>query len=166
MQSFMKSNPQVSLRKPENTSLARSTGFNKTNVEEFFANYINVMERYKFKPHRILNIDETGVTTVQQSPKVIAKRGKKQVGQAVSAERGELVTFCGIITADGNTIPLCFVFPRKKFKGNFLKGAPSQSLGLAVQSGWMNSGLFLEVLKHIQGHIQTYHAPKKIQFYY
>ncbi|CAH2097441.1 unnamed protein product [Euphydryas editha] len=32
--------------------------------------------------------------------------------QIVSAERGELVTFGGIISASGNTIPLLFIFPR------------------------------------------------------
>lgn len=78
--------------------------------------------------------------------------GMKQVGQSVSAERGELVTFCAIINATGNTIPPVYVFPRSKYQSVFLKGAPNGSLGLANKSGsgWMTATLFLDVIKHIQ----------------
>ena len=68
-------------------------------------------------------MDETGITTVLSSPKVIAEKEKKQVGQILSAERGELVTFCAIINVIGNTIPPAFVLPRIRYKDDFLIGA-------------------------------------------
>lgn len=67
------------------------------------------MDRYKFPDSRILNVDESGITTVLQTPRVVAPTGAKRVGQCVSAERGQIVTFCGIITASGNAIPPVYV---------------------------------------------------------
>lgn len=81
--------------------------------------------------------------------------GKKQIGQAVSGERGQLVTFCGIVSATGVAIPPVFVFPRVRYKDYFLNGAPIGSLGLAYKSGWMTGKLFVDVLKHFQKHTQS-----------
>ena len=57
---------------------------------------------------------KSGFTTVQQLQKVLSPKGQKQVGQATSRERGELVTCVGIINAVGNKLPPCLIFPRKK----------------------------------------------------
>lgn len=150
MYGFRKRNPDLSLRKPENTSAARSFAFNKTAVTEFYSNLKDVLGRHTFSADRIFNFDESGVSTVLETPKVLAPKSQKQVGQIVSGERGELVTFGGIISASGNTIPPLFVFPRVHFKDNFLEGAPEGSLGAANKSGWINGDIFISVLKHIQ----------------
>lgn len=152
MYGFRRRNSELSLRKPENTSAARSFAFNKTSVTEFYTNLKTVLEQHPLTPDRIFNFDESGVSTVIATPKVLAPRCQKQVGQIVSAERGELVTFGGIISASGNTIPPLFVFPRVHYKDNFLEGAPEGSLGAANKSGWINSDIFVSVLKHIQKH--------------
>ena len=95
---------------------------------------------------------KSGFTTVQQLQKVLSPKGQKQVGQATSRERGELVTCVGIINAVGNKLPPCFIFPRKKLNPNFLNGAPEGSLGLTnadTGSAWMTKTLFLKVIDHI-----------------
>ncbi|KAJ8928619.1 hypothetical protein NQ314_018788 [Rhamnusium bicolor] len=74
MKSFMRRHTTLSLRKPENTSIARIAGFNKESVEEFYSNLEQVLRKYKFSPRRIFNLDETGVTTVLPSPKVVAEK--------------------------------------------------------------------------------------------
>ncbi|BES91111.1 DDE [Nesidiocoris tenuis] len=78
---FMERHPSQSLRKPQATSLARATSFNKTNVDNFFKLLKSLLGKYKFEPQDIYNMDETGVTTVQTPDRVVARKGFKQVGR-------------------------------------------------------------------------------------
>ncbi|KAG5881881.1 hypothetical protein JTB14_008694 [Gonioctena quinquepunctata] len=142
----------MSLRKPEDTSIAKSFNFDESAVYEFYANYEIILARQNFTPDRILNFDETGITTVLNTLKVLAEKKQRQVGQLVSAERDELATFCGIITATGNSVPPIYIFPRFHYKDHFLKGAPEGSLGLATESGWMNADLFINASQHLMKH--------------
>ncbi|KAG5876261.1 hypothetical protein JTB14_022284 [Gonioctena quinquepunctata] len=146
MKGFRKRNPNISLRKPENTILARLFSFNESAVDEFYTNYEILLARQDFTPDRILNSDETGITTVLNTPKVLAEKKQRQVGQLVPAERGELVTFCTIITATGNSI---YIFTRVHYKDHFLKDAPEGSLRLATESGWIDADLFINAIQHL-----------------
>lgn len=104
----------LSLHKPENTNLSGGTSFNKTIVMNFYDNYNRTPQKYFFAA-RISNLDETGVMTVVQAPNVIAEKGIKQVGQAVSGECENLVTMVGIVSALENTVPPVFILPRARF---------------------------------------------------
>lgn len=146
---FMNRHKSLSLRKPESTSLNRATAFTKCKVEQFFENYKNILNRFKFPPERIFNIDETGVTTVMRPVKIVSTCGRKAVSQVASAERGELTTILGIINAAGQSLPPVYVFPRIRYIHQFLTEAPVSSIALGNKSGWMTSDLFPEVLKHI-----------------
>lgn len=115
---------------------------------------LEVYNKYKFTPDRIYNCDETGIPTVVQAPNVVARKGSKQVGQAVSTERGSMITMCAIINAAGNTIPPVFIYPRARMHDTLMKGAVTGSIGFAncPSSGWMTSALFYKILEHIQNH--------------
>ncbi|XP_030749224.1 uncharacterized protein LOC115877205 [Sitophilus oryzae] len=69
---FFRRNPRLTLRTPQTTSLARAMNFNRENVSNFFNKLETVLERYRFEPQNIYNIDETGVSTVQKPSKVKA----------------------------------------------------------------------------------------------
>lgn len=69
------------------------------------------MLRHGFQAHVIWNMDVTGVTTIHSPNRVVARRGYKQVGSIVSAERGTLVTMACAMSSIGNNIPPFFVFP-------------------------------------------------------
>lgn len=147
--SFMKRNPNISLREAEATSIARAVAFNKPVVYKFYDDLRALYEKYPtLNAGRIYNTDETALTTVQGSNKIIAQRGQKQVGQITSAERGTLVTMCGTINAMGNCIPPYLIFPRVHFKENMIKNGPIGAMGGASSNGWITSKLFENWMHH------------------
>ncbi|KAJ8949250.1 hypothetical protein NQ318_022763 [Aromia moschata] len=110
------------------------------------------MDRYKFEPKDIYNVDETGVTTVQKPVKVVAERGTKQVGALTSGERGTLETVALAINAIGNSVPPIFIFPRLRYKDHFARDGPVGCIGAGNASGWMQEDEFLIFLNHFQKH--------------
>ncbi|CAH1957748.1 unnamed protein product [Acanthoscelides obtectus] len=154
LKGFMSRHKDLTVRKPESTSLSRATCFNKANVSTFFEKLNTVLQRYKFPPHRIFNADETGCSTVTNPPKVIAERGSKQIGQVTSAERGTLVTTLFFINTAGGFLPPVFVFPRVNYKDIMLNNGPPGALGLAQVSGWMTEDCFVKALEHFVIHVR------------
>jgi hypothetical protein len=93
----------------------------------------------------VYDIDETGVYTFVQSPKIVAQLGTKQVGQAASGERGTLITVCMIINSVGNTVPYAFIFPRVRLHDSlmlmhYLKAWSQEN---SPYSSWTTGPLFL-----------------------
>lgn len=91
LKSFMKRN-ELSNRKSEGTSLNRATAFNKDEVDLFFKLLGELMEKCNFLPRNIYNVDETGISSVQDPGVVITEKGQKRVGSITSGERGKNVT--------------------------------------------------------------------------
>lgn len=110
----------------------------------FYDNLAFLYEKYKFALNYIYNLDETGVLTVpNKSSRVLALRGKKQVGSFTSGERGVLVIVETCVSATETYIPPMFVFPRQKENPRLMYDAPPGSFAVYHKSGWINKELFI-----------------------
>ena len=88
----MKCYPELSLHRPEPTSMSQLTGFNRVQVGKFFELLRYELSTKKYTAAQIYNVDESGIMTVQDPGRIIAKKGSKQVGRVVSAERRSTTT--------------------------------------------------------------------------
>ena len=149
LRAFLKRHPVLSLRTPQGISAARVKAFTPENVAKFFDIYEAVLPKVNYKAHRIFNVDETGVTSVQHKhSKVIAMKGKKQVAALTSSERGNLITIVTCMNAAGTFVPPLIVFPRKNMKEELMDGAPLGSVSACHPSGWIQTHIFTKWFDH------------------
>ncbi|XP_047127709.1 uncharacterized protein LOC124808583 [Hydra vulgaris] len=144
----------IFLRKPEATRLGRAASFNAANVKVFFDKLGEVMDIYKFSTSQIWNVDETSVSTVVKASKIVAAKGKRNVGAMTSGERGTNVTMVTAVSASGNTVPPMFVFPHKNYKDYFVNNGPPDCIGVGNGSGWITDIEFKNFMQHLIRHVK------------
>jgi hypothetical protein len=152
----MKRHPQLSLRQPEATSLARACGFNKVVVHKSFDVLDNIVDEHKITAAKIFNMDETSHTVVQRPEKIIAQKGKYQVGAITSCNGGQNVTGVYAVCASGFYVPPMLVYPRKRMKESFSYGAPPGTVFRCQDRDWMDSEVFCEWMRHFISVCETY----------
>ena len=154
IKSFMRRNPEVTVRKPENLSLARIEAVNRKNLRTFFDNLAEIIGSGNFTPHRIFNVDETGLSAVVTGGKVVAAKGAKRVGRVASGERGKTTTAICCVSAAGEAVPPMLIFGgRKRLKPELLDGCPTGTVGGVSDNGWVSAELFLRWFEHFVSHV-------------
>lgn len=112
-------------------------------------------------------MDESDLTTVQKPSKILASKGKKQVGALTSAEREQHVPIIACVCSVGHYIPLALIFPRKKYNVfTQYDAAPPGTLPLWQDSGYMSEDLFLMWIKHFVFHTKPNPQDKVLLFLY
>ena len=109
MRLFLRRHPELSIRKPESTSIQRALGYNRAKIKVFEdvlkkELFTNDGSR-KIPPENIFNVDETGVTVNHKPQKIVAARGKKSVAVINSAERGKLSRQSVVYPQQDSTAP-------------------------------------------------------------
>ncbi|KAF2886279.1 hypothetical protein ILUMI_19894 [Ignelater luminosus] len=95
--------------------------FNKPNINKYFG-----FLKEAPKEINIWNVDESGFSTVPNTNnKILAARGRKQVGILASADRGKHFTVVCTINAAGMYLPPAIIFPKKRTKKELVDSAPS-----------------------------------------
>ncbi|XP_069705674.1 uncharacterized protein [Periplaneta americana] len=151
---FMSRHPEISLRQPEATSIARAQGFNRERVASFFKVLAAVVDSNHFDATTIFNMDETGLSTVQKPQEVLGIKGKHQIGGITSGERGTNTTCVCCMSALGMYIPPMLIFKRLRFKQELSEGAPPGTKFACTESGWITSKVFVEWLKFFIDYVQ------------
>ena len=150
---FLKRHPEVVVRKPENLSMARVEAMNRNNFEKFYDNLSELIGKTHYPPHRIYNVDETGISPVVPGRKILAEKGSKRVGRVSSSEKGKTTTVVGCVNAAGDAVPPMVIFGgRKRMKPELLKGTPIGTTGAVSDSGWVTTELFYKWFEHFVDH--------------
>ncbi|KAK9681311.1 hypothetical protein QE152_g38412 [Popillia japonica] len=117
----------------EATSGARAMGFNNNTVDTFFRLLTETIDTHNLTGDRICNCNKTGVTVNPKTQsRVLAKRGKRQVGILNPSERGQTVTAEIGVSAAGNYMPPSLIFPMTRKQQIFelsefgIEGPPEQ----------------------------------------
>lgn len=117
----MTRHPELSLRKPEATSIARAMGFNRLVIGQFHELLGELLDAYKFSADSIFNCDETGTFSLPKcKTKIITSKERKRVGAVTSAERDETITVEICMSAAGSFMPPLFVLPRQRHNLEFM----------------------------------------------
>jgi len=89
--------------------IQRATGFNKAKVSRF----LDVLEKVCLNESgesiisftNIYNVDDSGFTCAQKPQKIVATKGKKNVGALTSGDKGKIITVVCCISATCTHIP-------------------------------------------------------------
>ncbi|GBN44273.1 hypothetical protein AVEN_242750-1 [Araneus ventricosus] len=101
-------------------------------------------------------MDETGISTVpNRTPKEITLKVKETVCKISNAERGQTVTEVCCLSATGVFVPPALILPLKRMIPLLYKDASNGTLSLISDTGYMNSHLFIDWLKHFVKHVKS-----------
>jgi hypothetical protein len=118
-------------------------------VRKFFEIYGPEFRKINSQPHRLFNVDETGITVVQHKHrKVISLKGNKKVGKLTSDERGYFITVIACMNAVSTYVPPMMLWPRKNMKAELMDGATTGSFAACHPSGWVQTDILTMWFDH------------------
>jgi hypothetical protein len=145
MRSFFKRHSQLVLRKPEVLEVNRSKQLSRPVIDAFFDTVLlPVFDQHSLHnaPHRIFNLDETGLTGDPRHGKVIVGRGSKDVHMLTPNSVKKMTTVLVCASAFGNFLPPLVVYKGVNLQSTHCQGGPKGTRYAITKSGWMESDVF------------------------
>ena len=136
---FRSRNPNLTMRISQPLSYCRATAA-KEIIDDFFAKLGAIYARLNLlsKPMQIFNVDETGISVVHKTGRVISQIGRKNVWSVTSAEKGKTHRVITCVSASGFVIPPMMIYPRKRMNEKLKQGAvPETFLNVVIVAGLM-----------------------------
>ena len=161
---FLSRHPVLSIRTPEPTSLSRASAFNVVQVKRFYDLLESIIMDNDIPPNRIYNMDESGVTVVNNVSKVIGRKGKHQIGAITSMERGQNITIICCMSATGHYVPPGIIFPRVRMKEELKDGAPPGSVFFCQVSWYCSMQIVVLCVLNLLP-LSQYQSPKISMFF-
>jgi len=162
-EAFLRRHPDLSVRKPEPTSVHRAIGFNSAKAKLFLNKLGSVLfdqNGLRLIPEtQIYNVDESGYTVCHKPSAVVAKKGRRGVGAITSAEKGKTITAVCCMSAAGHFVPPMLIFPRMRVKPEMMDRAPTGAIAAGSKCGWINQELFAKWFDHFLLTVQPTSRP-------
>lgn len=148
---FLSRHPELSIRKSEGVSLARTQNMNQETVKKYFDLLQDILVKNDLlgKPGNIYNVDESGLQLNNKPGYVVAAKGSKSVPNITSGERGETISVIACCNGEGVFLPPACIFKGKNEKPEYKDGMPNGSVVFMSQkSAYVNSHIFFLWLKN------------------
>ena len=144
---FIKRWPNLKVAKPQKLAILRAKSASRETINNYYSEHGTILKANNLlnKPERIFNIDETGISTEHQPPKVVCSTDSNP--QAVTSPRSSLVTIIAGGNAIGNSIPPYYIFAGKRWNPEFLQNACIGTSGEMTKNGWSNTEVFQNYVK-------------------
>lgn len=140
---FLQRWPNLALRKGDALTQNRANAVTSDNFKQYF----NVLEKTLKEhdlfnaPHRIFNMDETGMPLDHKPKKVVALKGAKKVHCRTSGNKSQ-VTVLACANAAGSILPPMVIFDGKRLNPEYTKGEVPNTLYGLSDKGWTDQELF------------------------
>lgn len=150
---FLKRNPDISARTPQNLTTSRASV-----TQEKIKGWFNEVQQYLESQHqqhilknpeRVFNADEAAFFLNPKGDKVLAKRGEKNVYQVVNADEKECLTVLLTANAAGHVAPPMVIFKYERIPKEIAASVPGHwGLGKS-ETGWMTRETFFEFVTNV-----------------
>lgn len=152
-ESFLKRNPQISVRTAQNLTSSRSN-VSEQQLRQWHAEITSYLEANNLScivenPKRVFNADEAAFFLNPKGNKVLTSRGEKCVYSIVNNDEKECLTVMISGNAFGDVCPSMIVFQYERIPQDIVENIPSDWGVGRSENGWMTTGIFYEFISNI-----------------